>query len=276
MDIAKDTPTADTPAATEPKSASSDPMPEIATVAKVEAPSTLPPSPQLVAPNPPIVAEHAAKPEVVAGPAAAAATPEAAPAPVSLPGTAPWRIGTIAPIAAAALIGITAGALGSTGYGYLGSFASEAPASAQAPSGPSEIAQLRAEVAALKGSIETASRSTGAQLAKLGERFDRIERAQTAAAKTDVMVAKETTASITPPAPSAAPLPPSPPPQPAVSGWSLRDVYRGAAILQSRGGGLIEVAVGDILPGLGRIESIHRQDGHWIVVTSKGTITSMR
>jgi hypothetical protein len=31
-----------------------------------------------------------------------------------------------------------------------------------------------------------------------------------------------------------------------------------------------------VLPGLGRIEAIRRQDGRWVVVTSKGTITSMR
>jgi hypothetical protein len=285
MDIAKDTPTTDTPttdtpAAIEPKSATSDPMPESATIARVEAPSILPPSPQLVVPKPPIAQPPAAKPEaaVETAPVAPKAS-EPTPAPVSLPGTAPWRIGRIAPLAVAAVIGITAGVLGSTGYAYLAPLVSAAPAATQDPSVPATIAQLRAEVAALKTSIEASSRSTGAQLAKLGERFDRLERAQAAAAKSDMLVAKETTGSITPPAAGAAPLPPSPqtqPPSAAMSGWVLRDVYRGAAILQSRAGGLIEVAVGDILPGLGRIESIHRQDGHWVVVTSKGMITSMR
>jgi len=33
---------------------------------------------------------------------------------------------------------------------------------------------------------------------------------------------------------------------------------------------------GDTVPYLGRIESIRRKDGHWVVVTSKGVITSVR
>jgi hypothetical protein len=36
--------------------------------------------------------------------------------------------------------------------------------------------------------------------------------------------------------------------------------------------GLIEVEVGDPLPGGGRVEAIRRQDGRWVVVTSKGLI----
>jgi hypothetical protein len=39
---------------------------------------------------------------------------------------------------------------------------------------------------------------------------------------------------------------------------------------------MVEVEPGDVLPGLGRIESIRRQDGRWVVMTSKGMITSMR
>jgi hypothetical protein len=288
MDIAKDTPTADTPAAIEPKSATGDPMPAVAAIAdvakitkiaKLDAPSILPPGPEPATLAAPIGEPSPAKPDAAVEVAVAPAAAEPTPAPLSLPGTAPWRIGRIAPLAAVALIGITAGALGSTGYAYLAPLVSGAPATADAPSGPSEIARLHAEIAALKGSVDAASRGTGAQLAKLGERFDRLERAQAASAKSDMVVAKETTGSITPPAPGAAPpLPPAPPQAPStvMSGWVLRDVYRGAALLQSRAGGVIEVEAGDILPGLGRIQSIHRQDGHWVVVTSKGTITSMR
>jgi hypothetical protein len=281
MDIVKDTPTAD-PAAIEPKSATGDPMPaaaviaDVAKIAKLDAPSILPPSPEPATLAAPIGEPSPAKPDAAVEVAVAPAAAEPIPAPLSLPGTAPWRIGRIAPLAAVALIGITAGALGSTAYAYLAPLVFGAPATAEAPSGPSEIARLHAEVAALKTSIDAATRSTGAQLAKFGERFDRLERAQATAAKSDMVVAKETTGSITPPAPGAAP-PAAPPQAPSVmSGWVLRDVYRGAALLQSRAGGIIEVEVGDILPGLGRIQSIHRQDGHWAVVTSKGTITSMR
>ena len=74
--------------------------------------------------------------------------------------------------------------------------------------------------------------------------------------KTDTAPPKETTGSATPPA--AAPLAPVPPVRrrPAVvPGWSVRDVYRGVAMLQSRVGGMVEVEPGDVLPGLGRIET---------------------
>jgi len=59
-----------------------------------------------------------------------------------------------------------------------------------------------------------------------------------------------------------------------VPGWAVRDVYRGVAMLQSRMGGMVEVEAGDVLPSLGRIEAIRRQDGRWVVITSKGMITS--
>jgi hypothetical protein len=134
-------------------------------------------------------------------------------------------------------------------------------------------------------SVEATNRSAGAQYTKLVERFDRLERAQSAGGKSDAALpkeaakepAKETTGSITVPSAAAAPLAPVPaPPTGIVPGWAVRDVYRGVAMLQSRLGGMVEVEPGDVLPGLGRIEAIRRQDGRWVVVTSKGTITSLR
>jgi hypothetical protein len=110
-------------------------------------------------------------------------------------------------------------------------------------------------------------------------------RAQSAGGKSDAALpkeaakepAKETTGSITVPSAATAPLAPVPAPLTGiVPGWAVRDVYRGVAMLQSRLGGMVEVEPGDVLPGLGRIEAIRRQDGRWVVVTSKGTITSMR
>ena len=56
-----------------------------------------------------------------------------------------------------------------------------------------------------------------------------------------------------------------------VPGWVVRSVYDGMALIQGRIG-LIEVEVGDPLPGGGRVEAIRRQDGRWVVVTSKGLI----
>ena len=63
--------------------------------------------------------------------------------------------------------------------------------------------------------------------------------------------------------------------RPAVlDGWKVRSVYNGAALIQGRFGGLIEVEPGDNFPGLGRIETIRRQDGRWVVVTSRGMIVA--
>jgi hypothetical protein len=208
------------------------------------------------------------------------------------------RFGTFALLAAAVVLaaafGATAGVLATTGLTRLaGDPAPAAPTPAAAPPMPqitqatqTALTQLRS---ALKASVEATNRSAGAQYGKLVERFDRLERAQSAGGKSDAVLpkeaakepakepAKETTGSITVPSVAAAPLAPVPAPLTGiVPGWAVRDVYRGVAMLQSRLGGMVEVEPGDVLPGLGRIEAIRRQDGRWVVVTSKGTITSMR
>ena len=60
---------------------------------------------------------------------------------------------------------------------------------------------------------------------------------------------------------------------PTVEGWVLRDVANGGALIEGRQG-IFEVYAGDPVPGLGRIDAIRRQDGHWVVVTSKGLIVA--
>jgi hypothetical protein len=51
----------------------------------------------------------------------------------------------------------------------------------------------------------------------------------------------------------------------------LHSVQGGAAIVQSRMG-IMEIEVGDPLPGGGRVEAIRRDGGRWVVVTSRGLI----
>lgn len=58
-----------------------------------------------------------------------------------------------------------------------------------------------------------------------------------------------------------------------ISGWVVRDVRRGIALVEGRYG-YIEVETGDTLPGVGRVESIRKQDGRWMVVTSRGVIVA--
>ncbi len=55
----------------------------------------------------------------------------------------------------------------------------------------------------------------------------------------------------------------------------MRDVRRGTALIEGRMG-LIEVDQGDVVPGLGRVDAIRKQDGRWVVVTSKGLIMPPR
>jgi hypothetical protein len=40
--------------------------------------------------------------------------------------------------------------------------------------------------------------------------------------------------------------------------------------------GLIEVDQGDVVPGLGRVDAIRKQDGRWVVVTPRGLIMPPR
>jgi hypothetical protein len=60
---------------------------------------------------------------------------------------------------------------------------------------------------------------------------------------------------------------------PIVDGWVLRDVGRGGALIEGRQG-LYEVYAGDPVPGLGKVDAIRKQDGRWVVVTSKGLVVA--
>ncbi len=58
-----------------------------------------------------------------------------------------------------------------------------------------------------------------------------------------------------------------------MDGWTLRDVKHGGALIEGRQG-LYEVYAGDPVPGLGKVDAIRKQDGHWVVVTSKGLVVA--
>ena len=202
-----------------------------------------------------------------------------------------------APLAAAIAIGILGGALGSFGL-FWPSEPTEVAEAAPMPTDIDEtralhstLAQLRTELAALKTSVDTSAKGTNGQLAKLAERIERaqaepttkitkaVESLERLEKRVDALTAREATGSVPPQQPqpqqtaanAATQLPTT-----VVSGWVVRDVYRGAAIVQGRGFGMIEVEAGDTIPGIGRVESIKRQNGRWIVVTTRGLITSAR
>ena len=217
------------------------------------------------------------------------------------------RFGAMAAVVALATVaGAIGGALATSGIEHY--FGSNVVASNNSTLETS-VARIDADVLALKVSVEHTAKMGMSQYNKTSDRLDKLEKAQaepnaklaklseavdklrvqpataapvvaaaTPAAPAPVAAApaapKEVTGSIAPPAaaPAAAPkvevgrLP-------TIDGWVLRDVGYGGALIESRRG-TYEVYAGDMIPGLGRIDAVRRQDGHWVVVTSKGLIVA--
>lgn len=198
--------------------------------------------------------------------------------------------------ALAAIAGVVGGSLTSAAFGHLFSGESNKAAGQQTQALQESIRKLSAEVAALKSSSERSAKADAAQLSKVNDRIEKVEKAQAEPAakiaKLSETVDKLRVASVAAaPAPAAAkeaskeitgsiPTPVAAPNRtaevnrlPTVEGWRLRDVANGGALIEGRQG-LFEVYAGDPLPGLGRVDAIRRQDGRWVVVTSKGLIVA--
>ncbi len=54
--------------------------------------------------------------------------------------------------------------------------------------------------------------------------------------------------------------------------WALREVLDGVAIIEDRKHRIIEVSRGDVVPGLGRVETVERRARSWAVVTKQGVV----
>lgn len=189
-----------------------------------------------------------------------------------------------ASIAVVAAIGSFAGSLAAIGVAHLVAGAPNL-ITADAKGAQQLSARIAAEYSTLKANVDGLSRSANAQFTKLGERLDRAERAQADPAAKIARIAEaldrlekrgtvlpETTGSIA--APAAAQTADAKTGEKTLEGWVLHEVRRGRAILESRYGGLYEVPAGGFLPGVGRVQEIKRQDGRWVVVTSRGVISS--
>jgi len=159
----------------------------------------------------------------------------------------------------------------------------------QAPAAPTSgientIAAMReiklelAAVAALKASLDSAARATTNQYAKIADRLDRIDQRSVAVVETTASLPAATQASA--PAQTAALAAVTSESQKLsdriLPDWVVHDVQNGHALVESRYGGLFAVSAGSVLPGIGRVDMIKRQDGHWVVLTARGTITSAR
>jgi hypothetical protein len=92
-----------------------------------------------------------------------------------------------------------------------------------------------------------------------------------AAAMASATAAPETTGSIGSAGPSASEAKSS---EKVLPDWIVREARGGRALVENRYGGMFDIATGSVLPGLGRVESVKRQDGQWVVVTAHGVIFS--
>jgi hypothetical protein len=169
-----------------------------------------------------------------------------------------------ASVAFAAAFGSFIGSVSGTGLVRILDPAAPAPAGQTTTTEAARQTKLQlAELTAIKTNLDNASRSASAQLAKLSDRLDKLDQRSAAI---------ETTGSI---ATAAAPAAPKITDR-VLQDWIVQDVQRGRALLQNRSGSMFDVGEGSKLPGLGRIDQIKRQDGQWIVLTERGTITSGR
>jgi hypothetical protein len=210
---------------------------------------------------------------------------------------------TFTPAAAtvvAVLLGTAIGSGATAGLLYLNATPAATPA--DPTTFTAALGRIDRELANLKSSIDGSAKQANSQIAKIADRMDRAEKSQAEVAaklarttesldRLDRRLAANGAAGaageITGSTPSgslaqgpgdrqAALADPrragAPAPTAVLDGWVLRDVFNGGAMIQSPRNGVLEVFPGDTLPGLGRIEAIKRQDGRWVVATSRGLI----
>ncbi|MFB9266840.1 hypothetical protein ACFFWD_27385 [Bradyrhizobium erythrophlei] len=211
------------------------------------------------------------------------------------------RVAAMAAVVALATIaGAIGGALATAGLGHFaGNEVAAAKDTAAKETVEASIARIDADITALRASVEHTGKMSTTQFNKTSDRLDKVEKAQaeplaklaklsdavdklratppaaTVAAATPA-AAREVTGTVTPPATTAA-APAAPKVEvgrlPIVEGWTLRDVGNGGALIEGRQG-VYEVYAGDPVPGLGRVDAVRKQDGRWVVVTSKGLIVA--
>jgi hypothetical protein len=210
------------------------------------------------------------------------------------------RFAALAAVVSLAMVaGALGGALATAGLGHFTS--GDAPAAPGNQALEASVGRIDADVQALKVSVDHTSKLGMTQFNKTSERLDKVEKAQVepaaklaklseaveklhaapppapvpvAAAAPAPAPAKEVTGSISAPAAAPAAAPKVEVARlPTVEGWLLRDVADGGAVIEGRRG-IFEVYAGDAIPGLGRVDAIRRQDGRWVVVTSRGLIVA--
>ena len=220
---------------------------------------------------------------------AAKEEPSASAAPSAQPRS--WRFAMLAAtIAIAAAVGSFVGSLTGAGVGRLTPEAAPITNTADAGSILRAVKTELAELSAMKSNLDGSIRNANTQFVAIADRLDRVERAATNPAAqlahiadavdrlNKINAAPETTGSIAPLTTAPKTTPPAEPKivERIVEDWVVQDVHGDRALVEGRSGSLFEVGAGSILPGVGRVEAVKRQDGQWVVVTARGVITSGR
>jgi hypothetical protein len=141
----------------------------------------------------------------------------------------------------------------------------------------------------LKTGVVTAQKTASTQLGKIADRLDRAEKAQ-AEPVGKLAKLQESIDRLEHHPQQVASVPAAIPPQagditgsitpkdeakPQVAeGWKLRDFYDGRAVIEGKNGTLFRVGQGSIVPGLGKVEAIKRENGKVVVVTPSGIIAA--
>lgn len=201
-------------------------------------------------------------------------------------------------VAIAASVGAISGALATAGMMHFASPAQAPVQVADTSALDASVARIDADLVALKANVEHSTKTGVSQFNRTNDRLDKLEKAQAepmakiaklsetvdklratppaapAQAAAAPAPAKETTGSIAPAQVATAAAPkPEVGRLPTIEGWRLRNAANGGALIEGRDG-LYEVYPGDPIPGVGRVDAIRRQDGRWVVVTSKGLIVA--
>jgi hypothetical protein len=216
--------------------------------------------------------------------------------------------GIAALVALAILAGAVSGAMATVAVMHFAGV--DAASTSGSETVEASVSRIDADILALKAGLEQSTKTNLSQFNKANDRLDKIEKAQAepaaklaklsdamdrlrippaaspASAVTPPAATRDVTGSVTPSsanaaatssASSAPPAPAAPKTEvarlPKVDGWVLRDVSRGGALIEGRQG-LYEVYAGDPVPGLGKVDAIRKQDGRWVVVTTKGLVVA--
>lgn len=190
-----------------------------------------------------------------------------------------------ATIACAAGIGALVGSLSASGLSGRHVAAASIPKSTDTRDVLQALRTERAELSSLKASLDSANRTAGTQFAKISDRLNALERADPSAKLARIADeverlekrtagAADITGSIATSPTGAGSAAQAKPAAPVLHDWIVQEVHNGRAMVENRYGALFLVGSGSVMPGLGRVQDVKRQNGAWIVVTEKGLITS--